>query len=131
MKPIRDLDSLLRAMQPRLADGVYVFATVAAGQRGALVAEPLLEFREREGITLVLALEAAEAAGLAHEFPCRLITLDVPSSLDAVGFLAVVTGALARAGIPVNVVSAFHHDHLFVPVARAEESMRLLHATQA
>ena len=33
---------------------------------------------------------------------------------------------LAAAGISVNAVSAFHHDHLFVPEDRAEEALRLL-----
>jgi hypothetical protein len=33
---------------------------------------------------------------------------------------------LARAGISVNPVSAFHHDHLFVPWERREEAMMLL-----
>ena len=44
-----------------------------------------------------------------------MITLDVHSSLESVGFLAAVSARLAAAGIPCNAVSAFHHDHLFVP----------------
>jgi hypothetical protein len=55
-----------------------------------------------------------------------MITLNVFSALDAVGFLAAVTARLANAGISVNPVSGFHHDHLFVPADRAEEAMRLL-----
>jgi hypothetical protein len=55
-----------------------------------------------------------------------LITLTVHSSLEAVGFLAAVTVPLAEAGISVNAVSAFHHDHLFVPVERAEDAQLLL-----
>ena len=55
-----------------------------------------------------------------------MITLTVHSALDAVGFLAAITARLAEAGISVNAVSAFHHDHLFVPVDRADEAMALL-----
>jgi hypothetical protein len=33
---------------------------------------------------------------------------------------------LADAGISVNAVSAFYHDHLFVPDHRAEEALCLL-----
>ena len=45
--------------------------------------------------------------------------LQVHSALDGVGLTAAVAGALAAAGIACNVIAAFHHDHLFVPAARA------------
>jgi hypothetical protein len=35
---------------------------------------------------------------------------------------------LARAGIGVNPVAGFYHDHLFVPAARAGEAMAVLRA---
>ncbi|WP_353843164.1 ACT domain-containing protein, partial [Mesorhizobium sp.] len=37
-----------------------------------------------------------------------------------------ITARLAAAGMGVNPVSAFYHDHLFVPADRAEEAMELL-----
>jgi hypothetical protein len=43
-----------------------------------------------------------------------------------VGFLAAITARLAEAGISVNAVSAFHHDHLFVPADRGDEAMAAL-----
>jgi len=55
-----------------------------------------------------------------------MITLTVHSSLEAVGFLAAITGRLAEAGISVNAVSAYYHDHLFVAEHRADEALRLL-----
>jgi uncharacterized protein len=55
-----------------------------------------------------------------------MITLDIHSSLEAVGFLAAITTRLAAAGMGVNPVSAFYHDHLFVPAERAEEALGLL-----
>jgi hypothetical protein len=74
----------------------------------------------------VISREEAEAAGLRYAFASRLITLTINSALDAVGFLAVIMARLAEAGISVNAVSAFHHDHLFVPVDRADEAMIVL-----
>ena len=53
------------------------------------------------------------------------------SSLDAVGFLAVITSALAKAGIGVNPVSAYFHDHLFVAEADAEEALAVLQGLAA
>ena len=70
--------------------------------------------------------EEAEAAGLPHQFASRLITLTVHSSLEAVGLLAAITAPLAEVGISVNAVSAFYHDHLFVPAERAEDAQLLL-----
>jgi hypothetical protein len=61
----------------------------------------------------------------------RRITLTVPSALDGVGLTAAVATALADAGIPCNVVAAFHHDHLFVPAAMAKRAVRVLLDLQA
>jgi uncharacterized protein len=52
--------------------------------------------------------------------------LTVHSSLEAVGFLAAITARLAETGISVNAVSAFYHDHLFVPHDRADEALARL-----
>ena len=122
----RDLDALLRHMRPELRPGTFVFCTIAANEGVPAALNPLLTFREQEGTTVVIPREEAEAAGLPYAFAARLITLTVHSALDAVGFLAAITARLAAAGISVNAVSAFHHDHLFVPVDRTDEAMALL-----
>ena len=73
-------------------------------------------FQENEAWTVILSQAAAEQERLEFSFPCRMVTLNVHSSLEAVGFLAAVTNRLAsRLRIGVNPVSAFYHDHLFVP----------------
>ncbi|MGJ5079071.1 ACT domain-containing protein [Bradyrhizobium oligotrophicum] len=123
----RNLDTLLRTMAPELQDGAFVFCTVDTHQDIPAGLTPLMLFREREAITLIVPREEAERAGLPCRFASRLITLSVLSALDAVGFLAAVTTKLAAAGISVNAVSAFHHDHLFVPEARGKEAVLLLH----
>lgn len=127
----RDLQVLLRGMKPELRPGIFVFCTIPANERIPAAISPLLTFREQEGTTLVIPREEAEAAGLRYAFASRLITLTVHSALDAVGFLAAITARLAEAGISVNAVSAFHHDHLFVPVDRANDAMAVLHELSA
>ena len=121
-----DLAALLRDMKPEMRDGIFVFCTIANNAEIPAAFTPLLTFREPEGTTLVIRREEAERTGLPCHFPSRLITLTVHSSLEAVGLLAAITARLARAGISVNAVSAFYHDHLFVPEQRAEEALRLL-----
>jgi hypothetical protein len=120
-----DLARLLAGMKPELRPGTYLFCTRADGAVPAGLA-PLATFREAEGVTLVVRREEAERCGLGGTFECAWITLTVHSDLAAVGFLAAVAGALARAGIPCNAIAAFHHDHLFVPVAMAERAMTVL-----
>jgi hypothetical protein len=114
-------------MQPVLLDEEYVFCTLPIGQLTPESLTPMSTFREAEGLTLIVARQQAEQAALPFSFPCRMITLNVHSSLEAVGFLARITAKLASHGISVNAVSAFYHDHLFVPTARADEAMLLLH----
>ena len=121
-----DLDALIRSMRPRLLPGVFTYVSVPADYVAPFDLRPLMTFREKEGTTLVVEAGLTEAARLKQSFLCRVITLTVHSALDSVGFLAVVTSRLAEAGIAVNAVSAFHHDHLFVPPDRAEEALRLL-----
>lgn len=124
------LSNLLASMTPTLRDGTYVFATL---NNRTLCKElrPLMVFEEVEGTTVVLLQEEAEAHGLPHEFPCRMITLDVHSSLDAVGFMAKMATALAEQGMGVNPVSGFFHDHLFVPNGREIEALATLHRLAA
>ena len=120
-----DLDRLIATMGPELRPGVFVFAHLPPGAATAGLS-PVMHFAEAEGTTLILTREVAEATGIDAIYPCRMITLKIHSSLEAIGFLARITTALADAGISVNPVSAFYHDHLFVPENRAREAMEIL-----
>jgi hypothetical protein len=121
-----DLRTLLRAMRPRLDDVELVFCTLPHEAAVPETLAPLMTFREAEGLTLIVSRDAADSAGLAWTFPCRRIALEVHSALDAIGFLAAIASRLADAGISVNPVSGFHHDHLFVPTDRAEAALAIL-----
>ncbi|WP_417493694.1 ACT domain-containing protein [Maricaulis sp.] len=120
-----NLDRLLASMSPELVDGLFVFATLADGAVPAGL-RPRMLFQEAEGTTLIVLKEEADASGLAYEFPCRMITLNVHSSLEAVGFLARITTALASHEMGVNPVSGFFHDHLFVPDGRELDALAVL-----
>jgi hypothetical protein len=87
--------------------------------------------REPEGVTVVVAEGEALARGWVVAFRSAWITLRVHSDLAAVGLTAAFARALGEAGISCNVVAGVHHDHLFVPVARADDAMAALRALQA
>lgn len=125
MNGINKLNTLIRSMSPQLEEGVFVFCCAPLQfELGSVV--PRMSFIEAEGRTLILQKEEAESLGLEFTYRCRLITLNVHSSLDAVGFLAAITNALAAAGISVNPVSGFHHDHLFVPDGLEGKALTIL-----
>jgi hypothetical protein len=126
MNPETNLQKLLETMEPELQAGEFGFATVSPADFTDLQTECWGWFREAEGITLILEKQVASAAGLETTFPSRMITLTVHSSLEAVGFLAAITEKLAAAGISVNAISAYHHDHLFVPLDKADQAMEIL-----
>ncbi len=120
-----NLARLLASLQPVLGAELYTFATVTEEQLRRLSA-PLGVFREAEGPSVLLPLRDAQTLRLPCSGPLRKITLEVHSSLEAVGLTACVARALADASIPCNVVAANHHDHLFVPADRAAEAHALL-----
>ena len=121
-----DLQILLTSMEPELQPGEYVFATVPRNDFKDVQDAAWGWFCEPEGITLILEKNAALASGVDFAFPSRMITLTVHSSLEAVGFLAVITEKLASAGISVNAISAYYHDHLFISVEKAAQAMAIL-----
>lgn len=122
----RDLAALLANMQPRLDERAYVFRTATDERAVAeLMPHARCVFREDEGVTLIL--DDAHAAVAPNEPRWARITLTVHSDLAAAGFLAAIATRLAAAGIAVNAVSAFYHDHLFVPWNRRADAMRVLH----
>lgn len=126
MVGITDLKVLLKSMEPKLVKGEFVFCTVSEEHFSKLRATPLLVFREEEGTTLILEREIADANSLPYSHLWGMITLTVHSDLTAVGFLTAITSKLAGAGISVNVVSAYYHDHLFISIEKIDKATELL-----
>lgn len=127
MSPERNLAILLRDMAPTLMLPHYVFCTFA-DLRLPDGADAICLFREAEELTEIIEKSTDEALRLTWSFEARLITLKICSDLTAVGFLSAICTSLARAGIPCNAVSAYYHDHLFVPVSPAMQAMDVLHS---
>jgi len=119
------LTQLLASMTPTLDVGAYVFCTTSQDRLGDIASIDGVQmlFREAEGWTIILPQHKADELALLSAFPCKKITLNVHSSLDAVGFIATIARKLAELEIGVNPVSGFYHDHLFIPVGKEGEVM--------
>ena len=123
------LQTLLSTLTTTLHPSIFAFLTFSSLRPPAptLLSDALMTFREAEGSTLITSLKSAQEHSITdYQFPCRMITCNVHSSLDAVGFMAVITSRLTQLGIGVNPVSAFYHDHLFVPVGSEDAVVKAL-----
>ncbi len=122
-----DLQTMLDTLGVERRPGVFTF--VAIEQPDAeLLALADATVVERESTTLVLPVEVAERAGLGVVGEMAWLSLTVNSSLDAVGLTAAFAKILGDEGISCNVLAGFHHDHILVPVDRADDAIRALTA---
>ena len=124
--PEKNVESLLSSMNPQLHNDEFVFCRISESELKSLDITPLCVFREDEGISLIAKKRDADLKSIEYSGTWSLITCKVNSDLTAVGFLAAMSKILADAGIAVNAVSAYLHDHLFVPSDRAREALDLL-----
>lgn len=125
---ITDLKTLLRSMSPALSDKTYFICSTKQPDPGLLL-KSLGSFKEKEGLTLILE-EKDVPSGIVKSSPQSLITFTVNSDLTAVGFLAAISRTLADAGISINAISAYYHDHVFVPKESAGKALNLLKQLQ-
>ena len=119
-----DLQKLIQGMEPSLNEGEFVFCTVNSLQH--LTLNPLCLFQEKEGTTVILSKEQADKASLSYSGIYAWITLSVHSALEAVGLTPTVSKALTDANISCNVVAAYYHDHIFVPIKDAQRATDVL-----
>lgn len=124
MSSYSDFDLALSKLHPHLY-GKYVFLSARDGLTAGL--EPFAQIKEEEGLTVIVPLEQAKAAGVSEGKKIyRRITLECDVSLEETGLTFTVASQLASQSIPCNVLSGLHHDHLMVPAERATEALSLL-----
>jgi len=122
-----NLSKLLNSMRPALIDGEFVFLSFEDADYGDHAdLQPLAAIQESEGLTLVVPRSVADSQSLAYDAVFRGITLQIHSSLEAVGLTAAFSSGLAEHGISANVVAGFYHDHIFVQTADSQQAMRVL-----
>ena len=116
-----DLQRLLAGLAPELAARPRTIRSQAAD--ASVPAATIMLFREDEGVTTVVEVDESTDEALWAQ-----ITLRIHSSLEAVGMMAAIATALAARDIPCNAVSAYYHDHLFVPWSRRDDAIAALQA---
>ena len=125
-----DLKKLISGMRPNLNAGDFVFCSISRNSEELYSSIPrdrvIMEFKEREGITLILDKNDADKFCLKYDYVAAWLTLEIHSALDAVGLTAAVSSSLAAADISANVVAAYHHDHIFVNAKDGTKALDVL-----
>ncbi|MFC5046664.1 ACT domain-containing protein [Aquimarina hainanensis] len=122
-----NLSVLIKDMTPVLHPGEYVFTTTTVPipiNEDSIISK----FKEAEGTTLVIERQKADALGLTYDYVASWITLNIHSSLDAVGLTALFSNELAKHQISCNVIAAYYHDHIFVHKNDAQKAIKVLRA---
>jgi len=121
-----NLDYLIKNMQPLLEDEDLVFCSLSPARAEEYFVICQGYYVEREGITVIIGKHLADLNDLDYDLLFKRITLNVHSSLTAVGFLARITEVLAAQGFSVNVVSGYYHDHLYIQSDQAQAALETL-----
>lgn len=124
----KDLAVLLQNMEPVVNAGEYVFCTIENVSGIPDIEKVQFFFRETEAVTLILERSIADEWNMAYSYISSWITLNIHSSLEAVGLTAAFANALKQENISCNVVAAYFHDHIFVAKEDALDAMKALHA---
>ena len=120
-----DLQKLLQTMQPKHNAGEFVFCTIT--NLHLVDTKKIISlFKEDEGYTIIIQKELADELKFSYTGLYSWITLTVHSSLEAVGLTAAISNALSNAKISCNVVAAYYHDHIFIPVKDANKAIEIL-----
>lgn len=126
MAGLPELSEVLKIMKPKIQPGEYIFCVVSEAKFRTMNIKALCTFKEKEGISAILDRPSADGNAIQYSSVWKMISLSVNSSLESIGMLAAISTRFAKERIPLNVISAYHHDHLFVPVQFAEKAMALL-----
>ena len=132
------INEILAATELIVQPGQFILAGIAPEMRPRLeahlsaVKDGLFQYTvETDVLTLLVGTDdwseiSSDYPNAVVEGPLRIFTFSVVMDWQVVGFLAAVTGLLARAGIPLGAVCGYYRDHLFIDQKYAKQAETLL-----
>jgi hypothetical protein len=92
---------------------------------------PFMIFRDNHEVTMLL--DEVDFAALRDGFDSlraeggfRLVTFDIEMDFKVVGFMALVSGILAEAGVSIVALSAFTRDHILIKQVDLSSALKAL-----
>jgi hypothetical protein len=124
-----DLRAMLQSITVSVRPARYTVLTLPNDEQSPPMGHGVAAvIEEGEGLTVVATVERARTEGWPVDFVAAWLTIDVHSSLEAVGLTAAFSRALGRAGIACNVIAAYYHDHILVPHDESDMAVEVIEA---
>jgi hypothetical protein len=133
--PVKSLQEAVGRMTWSVESGTFALVGFRGPPEGGdldCLADPPAQLVREPGETTLLIRDDRAAEVIARHADARCerdlawIRFDTPMGWEVVGFLALVSGELARAGIPIGAVCGFSRDHLFVARVRLAATRAVL-----
>lgn len=126
------LQEILQQLEPALSPNTYVYVGVSnQSLLKVLGYDPIAFFKEKEGITLILKKEDADNNFLTYQYEMCQIVLNAPYYFDCTGLTAILSSALAKAGITVIPQLTAYKRSLYVKKEDAHTALEILKVMQS
>ena len=126
------LQEILQQLEPALSTETFVYVGVSSQSLLKVLGyDPVAFFKEKEGITLIVRKEDADNNFLSYKHELCQIVFHAPFHFDCVGLTAIVTSALAKAGISVIPQLTVYNRSLYVKKEDAHTALEILKVMQA
>lgn len=124
----KDLEAILRSILVSCDGKEYIYcATNSDSALMSLLPDAIGLFREDEATTVIMLKDLLQPSDYIQTSDSYAkLTIDVHTSLEAVGLTAAIAKVLTDYGISANVVAAYYHDHIFVPYKSKDKAVEAL-----
>lgn len=126
------LQEVLQTLDPVLSPKSYVYVGIADQSLLKVFGyDPFAFYRDAEGITLILRKEDADNNLLKYDGVFCKISFNVEFSSECAGLTAILSSALAKAGIGIKPIHTAFKGHVLVKQEDAHTALEILTALQA